>query len=61
MRAGIALALGLGAVPALGGTDLAKESLSWLAVPSAGLLLRGLAAVSALTVIELFAQQPARA
>jgi hypothetical protein len=74
VRAGIALALGLGAVgysvfwllaaraaPALGGTDLAKESLSWLAVPSAGLLLLGLAAVSALTVVELFARQPARA
>jgi hypothetical protein len=67
VRAGVSLALGLGAAgysgfwllaaraaPALGGGDQAKESLSWLAIPSAGLLLLGLAAVLALTVLELF-------
>ena len=67
VRGGVSLALGLGAVgyslfwllaaraaPGLGGTDLAKESLTWLAVPSAGLLLLGLATVTALTVVELF-------
>ena len=50
VRRGIALATGLGGLgyplfwmlaarraPALGSTDLAKESLSWLAIPSAGL------------------------
>lgn len=42
------------AAPSLGGTDAAKASLEWLAVPSAGLLLLGLVAVVALTVVELF-------
>jgi hypothetical protein len=68
LRRGVALATGLGglgysvfwllaarAAPGLGGTDAAKESLSWLAVPSAGLLLLGLGAVLALTARELFA------
>lgn len=67
-RQGVTLALGLGglgysmfwflaarAAPGLGGTDAAKESLSWLAVPSAGLLLLGLVAVVGLTARELFA------
>ncbi len=55
VRQSAALALGVGglayaafwllaarAAPTLGSTDLAKESLSWLAVPSAGLLLLGI-------------------
>jgi len=67
-RQGLSLALGLGglgyatfwmlaarAAPGLGGTDAAKESLSWLAVPSAGLLLLGMVAAIALTTFELFA------
>lgn len=66
-RQGVSLALGLGgfgyamfwllaarAAPGLGGTDVAKESLSWLAVPSAGMLMLGIVAVIALTSIELF-------
>jgi hypothetical protein len=66
-RQAVSLALGLGglgyaafwllaarAAPGLGSTDLAKESLAWLAVPSAGLLLAGIVAVTALTAIELF-------
>lgn len=69
VRRGVSLALGLGglgyssfwllaarAAPGLGGTDAAKESLSWLAVPSAGLLLLGMVAVIGLLVIELFAR-----
>lgn len=72
VRRGLALALGLGAfgysafwmlaarrAPGLGSTDAAKESLSWLAVPSAGLLLLGLACLFVLTAIELFAPRPA--
>ncbi len=43
------------AAPSLGSTDAAKESLGWLAIPSAGLLLLGLTAVLVLTVVELFA------
>jgi hypothetical protein len=71
MRRGVSLALGVGglgyaafwllaarAAPRLGGTDAAKESLSWLAVPAAGLLLLGLSAVIVLTCIELFARPP---
>lgn len=71
VRQGVALALGLGglgyatfwmfaarAAPGLGSTDAAKESLSWLAVPSAGLLLVGTVAVIALTIRELFARTP---
>jgi hypothetical protein len=67
VRRGVSVALGAGglgysvfwmlaarAAPGLGGTDAAKESLEWLAVPSAGLLMVGLAAVIALTAIELF-------
>ncbi|MBE7452387.1 MAG: hypothetical protein HS111_26950 [Kofleriaceae bacterium] len=67
VRHGVALALGAGGLgyslfwmfaarraPGLGGTDAAKESLAWLAVPSAGLLLLGLLAVIGLTALELF-------
>lgn len=66
-RAGVGLALGVGGfgyalfwmlaarrAPSLGGTGAAKESLEWLAVPSAGLLLIGLSAVLILTAVELF-------
>lgn len=72
VRRGVALALGVGGLgysafwmvagwsaPGLGSTDAAKESLKWLAVPSAGLLLVGLFAVATLTAIELFAPQRA--
>lgn len=38
--------------PALGSTHDAKESLSWLAIPSAGMLLLGLIAVLALFVMH---------
>jgi uncharacterized membrane protein len=54
MKRFVSLGLGLGAIgyssfwlaagrmaPALGGTGAAKEALTWLAVPSAGLLLLG--------------------
>lgn len=67
-RRAVSLALGLGglgyslfwvlaarAAPGLGSTGAAKESLKWLAVPSAGLLLVGLCSVLALTLFELFA------
>jgi hypothetical protein len=67
VRAGVSLGLGVGALgysafwllaaraaPSLGSTDAAKESLAWLAIPSAGLLLVGLTAVLVLTVLELF-------
>ncbi|HMR06653.1 MAG TPA: hypothetical protein PKA88_12770, partial [Polyangiaceae bacterium] len=72
LRRGVALALGLGALgyplfwmlaarmaPGLGSTHAAKESLSWLAVPSAGLLLLGLMAVMVLMAIELFTPRQA--
>jgi hypothetical protein len=67
VRRGVSVALGAGglgysvfwmlaarAAPSMGGTDAAKESLEWLAVPSAGLLMIGLAAMIVLTAIELF-------
>lgn len=67
-RRALSLAMGLGGLgyaafwmlaarraPGLGSTDAAKESLAWLAVPSAGLLLLGLLAVVVLTAIEMFA------
>ncbi len=67
VRRGVSVALGGGglgyavfwmlaarAAPGLGGTDAAKDSLEWLAVPSAGLILLGLAAVIVLTAVELF-------
>ena len=41
--------------PALGSTGAAKESLTWLSVPTAGLALVGLAAALVLLVLELFA------
>lgn len=44
--------------PALGSTGAAKESLAWLAIPSAGLLLVGLLAVAALAGWELFSAPP---
>jgi hypothetical protein len=67
LRTGLSLGLGLGglgysvfwllaarAAPRLGSTGLAKESLAWLAVPSAGLLLAGFVAVLGLLLLELF-------
>ncbi len=70
-RQGVSIALGLGglgysmfwllaarAAPGLGGTDAAKESLAWLAVPSAGLLLLGVLAVIGLTARDLFTPAP---
>jgi hypothetical protein len=44
--------------PGLGGTGPAKESLAWLAFPSAGLLLLGVIAVIVLVVRQLFWVQP---
>ena len=65
VRRAVSLALGAGALgyssfwlfaarraPALGSTHDAKESLSWLAIPSAGMLLLGLVAVLALFVMH---------
>lgn len=40
--------------PALGGTDLAKESLTWLAMPTAACCLVGLALALAMAVRTLF-------
>ena len=40
--------------PALGSTGLAKESLSWLAIPSAGLLILGTLSVLLLVIYQLF-------
>lgn len=67
VRRYVGMALGLGglgyslywlmaalAAPALGSTGAAKESLEWLAMPSAGLLMLGLIAVLVLVVVELF-------
>ena len=45
----------LAAAPKLGSADLANESLSWLAVPSVGLLLLGIGALVPSTAFELFA------
>lgn len=74
VRGALSLALGAGslgysgfwllaarAAPGLGGTGAAKDSLEWLAVPSAGLLLVGLLAVAGLTAVELFGAPPAKA
>lgn len=68
VRRATALALGLGGfgyalfwmlaarlAPGLGSTDAAKEALSWLAIPSAGMLLAGVVTVLSLTLYELFA------
>lgn len=65
------LAMGLGAVlyptywllagrraPALGGTGASKETLQWLAVPSAGLLLLGTAAALVLVAARLLGSKP---
>lgn len=63
----IALGLGLGGLgyanfwllagtlaPGLGSTGKAREALSWLALPTAGLLLISLGAVLVLVIVELF-------
>ena len=62
-----ALCLGLGSVgysifwmfagptaPGTGSTGMAKESLKWLAIPSAGLCIMGLAMVIAMVIMLLF-------
>lgn len=67
MRQAASLALGVGGLgysmfwlvaafraPGMGGTGLAKEALSWMAIPSAGLLILGLVGVIGLTIVELF-------
>ena len=41
--------------PALGSTGLAKKSLSWLAIPSSGLVVAATAAVAVLLVLALIA------
>jgi len=46
------LLLGL-RVPLMGSSTAAKESLSWLAIPTAGLLILGIAAVAVLTLVSL--------
>lgn len=69
---GISVALGAGGLgyaifwmlagfraPGLGSTGAAKESLEWLAVPAAGLLLLGTAAVLWLVVRTLLRPRPA--
>ncbi len=45
--------------PGLGGTGAAKETLQWLAFPSAGLAIAGLLAVLVLLVRETFIRRPA--
>jgi hypothetical protein len=44
--------------PGIGSTAVAKESLNWLAIPSAGCLLVGAAITLYLTVRELFLARP---
>lgn len=69
LRAAVSAALGLGGLgyslfwllagqraPALGSTGAAKASLEWLAVPSAALLIGGLALTIALVARELWAR-----
>ena len=68
LRGGVATALGLGALgypifwllaglraTGLGGTGAAKETLEWLALPAAGMLLLGFLAVLTLFAFEAFA------
>ena len=43
--------------PVLGSTGAAKESLKWLAVPSAGMLIIGLAIILFFTVLALFSDK----
>lgn len=67
LRLGVSVGLGVGGLgyglfwllagfraPGLGSTGAAKESLQWLAVPSAGLCLLGVAACLAIFVREAF-------
>jgi hypothetical protein len=44
--------------PALGSTGAAKETLSWLAIPSSGLVVAATAAVAILVVLALFRRRP---
>ncbi len=70
LRRACSTLLGLGAIgyssfwllagmraPVLGGTGIAKESLSWLAVPSAGSLLVGVSLTLVLIIWTLFIQK----
>lgn len=70
LRTGLSTAMGLGTLgyasfwllagmraPVLGSTSAAKESLKWLAIPSAGLLLVGVALTLGLTVWTLWRRQ----
>jgi hypothetical protein len=70
LRAVLAAMLGFGAIgyssywllagmraPVLGSTGAAKESLSWLAIPTAGALLIGVALTLALTVWTLWSKK----
>lgn len=72
LRRACATLLGLGAIgyssfwllagmraPLMGSTGLAKESLGWLAIPSAGALLVGVSLTLALIVWTLFVQKQA--
>lgn len=65
LKAALALAMGLGGLgyslywliagyraPALGSTSAAKDSLEWLAVPTAGMLILSLLTVTVLAIIE---------
>jgi len=40
--------------PAMGSSGLAKESLTWLALPSSGLCIIGLIMIVALVIMSLF-------
>lgn len=74
IKGGVALCLGLGSLgyslfwmfaaltaPELGGTALAKESLNWLAVPSAALAIAGVTMVFGLLIWLLFVKTGTRA
>lgn len=71
LRAAAAAGMGLGALgysvfwllagmraPSLGSTGAAKESLSWLAIPSAGLILLGLLLTLILTAFSCWRRPP---
>ncbi len=71
IAAAISLALGAGGMgyalfwvwagfraPALGGTAAAKESLAWLAIPSAGLIVAATLAVAVLLIVAMRERRP---
>lgn len=70
LRTALSTGMGLGALgysvfwllagmraPGLGSTDAAKESLNWLAIPSAGLLLLGVGVTLGLSFFQLWRPQ----